>query len=103
MGQVQIPERLSEVLRSGIDMRSSMLPHTYFDELAEMGSLQEFLATYMNDEFKSNQRFRKQMLNLILDNMFEPNVEIERELLSDLQRALHHFLEKASTCTRTQL
>ncbi len=75
-------------------------PHSYFEELAEMGSLQSFLDRYMHDEFHSNHEFRKLMLGLMLDYCAEEDQGLEKELMGDLSRALQHFYDKAATCMR---
>ncbi len=77
---------------------SDRLPLSYFEELAQMGSLHEFLTNFMADEFQANIEFRKNMLYLMLDNAEGCESEIEYELLSDLHNALQRFLEKMHQC-----
>lgn len=102
MSQVETHEELRRSQARASVSLQTQAPHSYFDELAEMGSLQEFLNTYMKDEFHDNRRFRKQMLCLMLDHSVGLDPELEQELIGDLHNALHHFIVKAESCNPTQ-
>ena len=73
---------------------NSLLPSTYYEELAEMGSLHEFLTTFMSEEFHANPEFRREMLYIMLDHCEGNEREVEHELLGDLHRVLKNFLDK---------
>lgn len=73
-------------------------PRSYYVELAEVGTLMDFLQNFMSTDFHQDEVFRKEMLYILLDNSEHIVPEVEQELLIDLQASLAYFLEKVHEC-----
>lgn len=78
---------------AGTPLSVSRHPHSYYKELAEMGSLYDFLLAYMEDDFRSNQEFHREMLRLLIDNKELYGQGVEEEFIYDLGQALRKFTE----------
>ncbi|MBL7973877.1 MAG: hypothetical protein JNJ85_03125 [Candidatus Kapabacteria bacterium] len=74
-------------------------PHTYFKELAEMGALYEFLTSVMKNQFRADQRFRLNMLSLLVTYPTAQTDAVNRELLMELADSLTYFINKANQST----
>ncbi|MFN5866715.1 MAG: hypothetical protein ACK45R_06930 [Candidatus Kapaibacterium sp.] len=79
---------------AGSQLSVSRHPHSYYKELAEMGSLYDFLLEYMEDDFRSNHEFHREMLRLLIDNKELYGRGVEEEFIYDLGQALRKFTEK---------
>ncbi|MFM8438258.1 MAG: hypothetical protein ACKOAX_07265 [Candidatus Kapaibacterium sp.] len=78
-------------------------PHTYFKELAEMGALYDFLLQYMEEDFRSNPDFHREMLRLMIDNKDVCARGVEEEYLNHLGHALEKFMEKLYHATTARI
>lgn len=74
-------------------------PHTYYRELAEMGALYDFLLQYMEDDFRSNPEFHRDMLQLMIENKDVCERGVEEECLKHLGQSLEKFTEKLHHAT----
>ena len=71
---------------------------TYFEELAQMGSLYEFLNGYMVEEFRGDETFRREMLTVMIDHPGNGSNEVQIELLRDLYNSLSMFNNRVEEC-----
>ncbi|MBK9247867.1 MAG: hypothetical protein IPM69_07100 [Ignavibacteria bacterium] len=70
-----------------------LAPRTFYQELAQENSLYGFLQTYLAQTFENDEKFRNEMMNVLLEHSPGVIPEFETELLQDLCESLSYFLE----------
>lgn len=76
----------------------SIRPRSYWQELAEMGALYDFIQLNMANEFANDLQFRKDMMCVMIDNSSSLPPEIELELLKDLESVLTNYINTVQSC-----
>jgi len=71
----------------------TLLPKTYFDELAEEGVLVEFMENYMPQQFAEDELFRERIFTIALQHNAESEDMIAERIIVDIRNALSYFLE----------
>jgi hypothetical protein len=77
----------------------TILPKTYFDELAEEGVLVEFLENYMPQQFAEDELFRERIFTIALQHKPESEDLIAERIIVDIRNALTYFLEYTNEWT----
>ncbi len=72
---------------------TTLLPKTYYEELAEEGALLDFMENYMPQQFADDALFRERIFSIALQ--YNSNVEnaIAERIIIDIKNALYYFLE----------
>lgn len=76
----------------------SIRPKSYWQELAEMGALYDFIQLNMANEFANDLQFRKDMMCVMIDYSSVLPPEIELELLKDLESVLTQYINTVKSC-----
>ncbi|MDQ1266179.1 MAG: hypothetical protein QG635_1331 [Bacteroidota bacterium] len=74
-------------------IRNRIKPVTYFDELAEIGALEDYLKTYFPDKYKNDKSFRQEMLGKLAKTAKKPVHDLEIHYLEKVCETLSYFLE----------
>ena len=74
--------------------KNSVKPKTYYEELAEMGMLEEFLATRFKFSFENDEKFRNEMLRILYEKSPKAVPEVEKLYLEKLSDSLKYLLEQ---------
>ncbi|MCX6153335.1 MAG: hypothetical protein NT007_04160 [Candidatus Kapabacteria bacterium] len=74
-------------------IRKKAKPRTYFDELAQLGLLDEYLKKFLKDDYKSDEIFKDEIFETLILNSREVVPEIEIFFLEQLCKTLSYFLE----------
>lgn len=70
---------------------------TIFDEIAEMGELQNFIQGYMKERFENDDTFRREMIDTLADSAPDRAELVEHYVLTRLQDALVSFITEAQS------
>ncbi len=73
--------------------KETVRPKTYFEELAELGLLNDLLRTRFAFDFENDESFHSKMLEVLYNYSREPVPEIEKLNLEQLCEAFSFFLE----------
>lgn len=76
----------------------SVRPRTFYQDLAESGSLFEFVQSNMNELYHSDPLFRKQILGIILQHAPATSTDFEVAMLQELSDALDAFRKGTEQC-----
>jgi hypothetical protein len=76
----------------------SIRPRSYWQELAELGALYDFLQLNMANEFANDLQFRKDMMCIMIDYSSALPPEVELELLRDLESVLTTYINTVKSC-----
>jgi hypothetical protein len=68
-------------------------PRTYYEELAELGLLNELIKTNFKFDFNNDEKFRSKIIDILYSKSPIPVPEIERINLGHLCEAMSYFLE----------
>ncbi len=68
-------------------------PRTYYEELAELGLLNELIKTRFKFDFNNDENFRTKMLDILYKKSSVAVPEIEKINLSAVCEALSYFME----------
>ena len=68
-------------------------PKTYFDELADYGILDEYLKKYYKQKYKTDDNFRNEIIESLINNSPDIIPEVECFFLEHLCETLSYFLE----------
>lgn len=71
----------------------TLLPKTYFEELAEEGLLIDFMENYMPQQFADDELFRERVFSLALQHNSNAEDAIADRIIIDISNALSYFLE----------
>ncbi len=71
----------------------TLLPKTYFEELAEEGLLIDFMENYMPQQFAGDELFRERVFSLALQYNSNTEDAIANRIILDINNALSYFLE----------
>jgi hypothetical protein len=76
------------------NISSSVRPKTYYEELAELGMLEEYLSTSFKFSYENDADFRRKMNRILYERSPKEVPEIEKIFLEELSDCLNLFLEQ---------
>ncbi|HRE58139.1 MAG TPA: hypothetical protein PLW09_09990 [Candidatus Kapabacteria bacterium] len=78
--------------------RKGLQPRTFYNELAEMGVLHDFLLRYMGTELVQDLKFRREMLDILIHYPEHLNAVTITYILEDFCGSLSFFNEYIKPC-----
>ncbi|HRK59224.1 MAG TPA: hypothetical protein PLI74_06255 [Candidatus Kapabacteria bacterium] len=78
--------------------RKGLQPRTFYNELAEMGVLHDFLLRYMGTELVQDLKFRREMLDILIQYPEHLNTMSITYFLEDVCGSLSFFNEYIKPC-----
>ncbi len=78
--------------------RKGLQPRTFYNELAEMGALHDFLLRYMGTQLMHDVKFRREMLDILIQYPEHLNTMSITYFLEDLCGSLSFFNEYIKPC-----
>lgn len=82
-----------------MNAKKNIKPKTYYEELAELGVLEEMLSTRFKFSFENDDEFRIKMLKVLYERSEEPVSILDKLYLEKLNECLNVFLEYTRTWT----
>ncbi len=80
-------------LISILKLKQRIRPRTYYDDLAELGVLEEYLHTLLSDKYNNDPAFREEMFETLLKHSRHPVPELEVHYLERICESLSYFGE----------
>ncbi len=77
--------------------QKAVVIRTIFDEIAEMGELQNFIQGYLKERFDQDDSFRREMIDTLADSAPNPTEIVEHYVLTRLHDALQNFITQAQS------
>jgi hypothetical protein len=68
-------------------------PKRFYEELAEMGALEDFIESNLKKLYESAPEFKEEMLEIILRKSNKYNSDLETMYLENLCETMEYFLE----------
>ncbi len=85
-----------------LKMRRRVAPVTFYEKLAQDGLLEDYLASFLEERFDTDEDFRNEMIDVILQYSKKPVPKLERFYLEKIIESLSYFLEYTSQWTKKQ-
>jgi hypothetical protein len=86
----QIQKKLERLL----SLKERIKPKTFFDQLEESGMLDDYINTYMPEQFTYDEKFQEDVLDLVFKRSSALMPNIQEYILENLNKALTAFQEE---------
>jgi hypothetical protein len=79
-------------------LKKLVSPKTFYEELAELNELREYLLARQSERFLNDEEFRREMIELMYEYSDSVVPEVEVYYLEGMAESLAYFLEFTKQC-----
>lgn len=88
--------RLNKKIERLQRLKDKIKPKTFFDELAEQGMLDDYINSYMPEQFSYDEKFQNDVLDLVFKQSSAVMPNIQEFILKKLNESLTYFEENVT-------